>query len=518
MRFDPFRLAAAAGVILLSSDFLIAGGDQTNARGLGMAQAVVASSRGLESIGSNPSNLALPLTGNTRGYVCRAVSHDTTFRYRNLFNIDTVVIVSVSHDSLVVVRRSPPTVTLSLLPATARLESNALTAEIYTEHFTRRGRGSLQDPEYLTDAEKTTILGLLSDNFVHLELDAGVRLFGIAYNNDAIGAVALTVTDRASVNVDLPKDYLRFTFFGLDTLGSSYDFRGTNLRGWYLREYAVSYAHILPNVLPGRDFSVGVSLKLVHGFAGVFTDRFNAEFSNTVERDGATGGIQNYSLRGLADIRIVRSTSATFSTGKLALFPAPAGRGLGLDIGLSAEIVPAVRLAASLVDLGSIRWFSGTRLTGANGTVEVTNPASSAQADQVVHAINWVDTTIGEFTTSLATSVRVGGAIQVDRLALMHWIPGCWLITVECRKDLNQSPGNSPHPHYAIGSEYRPLGWLPLRTGFSYTRARRVRWSAGVGLDLGVLSIDLGTENVKLLSRQGDYDLVSGSIAVTARL
>ena len=78
--------------------------------------------------------------------------------------------------------------------------------------------------------------------------------------------------------------------------------------------------------------------------------------------------------------------------------------------------------------------------------------------------------------------------------------------------------GNSLHSWHAIGFEYRPLVWLPLGTGFSYTQADRIRWSAGAGLDFGVFGIDLGTENVRLLSNQGDYDLISAGIAMTAAL
>jgi len=51
------------GSVLLGATLLIAAaahaGDQTNIRGLGMARATTASSRGLDAVGVNPANLAL---------------------------------------------------------------------------------------------------------------------------------------------------------------------------------------------------------------------------------------------------------------------------------------------------------------------------------------------------------------------------------------------------------------------------------------------------------------------------
>ncbi|HTO94863.1 MAG TPA: hypothetical protein VMM80_10805, partial [Bacteroidota bacterium] len=47
-------------ILLLCAAAAARAGDGTNIRGLGMARATTASSRGLDAVGINPANLALP--------------------------------------------------------------------------------------------------------------------------------------------------------------------------------------------------------------------------------------------------------------------------------------------------------------------------------------------------------------------------------------------------------------------------------------------------------------------------
>ncbi len=501
--------------LVSGSSSLVAGDEHASIVGLGMARTFVALSRGLEAIGTNPSNLTLPDKGKAFDWIHRTVTHDSVIVTRDSSGNETTQTIQVTHDTLVAIRRTPSAVTFTLLPSFGfSLRTDFVNYNIYKTYFTGNDTGGSR---YLNDDDKNNILGIFPSGIAETHADVDLRLFGLTIHNNFLGDIGFTVTDRAAMNFDLPRDYLRFFFFGLDSSGSTYNLSGTNVRAWYLREYAVSYARRLPFV-PIKDFSFGFSVKEIQGYAVVLTDKYNATFGNQVVRDSA-GNITNYVLNGSFDSRVLSAQSDNFnSKTTFTPFPKPAGTGIGVDLGVNGEIMRGIRVGASIVDIGSINWTANTRQLVASTTIHMTNPSASDQTDSLKTAFKGKDTLADAFSTPLPTVLRLGAAIQVDNLPFISWFPGQWLIACEYAQGFNNSPGNTTRARFSAGTEYRPVSILPLRTGFSIGGIDRFNWAAGFGLDLGVWNLNFGTENIGVLFSPNSFQQASFGMSMVFRI
>jgi hypothetical protein len=501
--------------VLLSPLTLFAGGERASVAVVSLGRVGVASSRGLEAIGTNPANLTLPHRGHNVVKTVISVTHDTLTLASDSLSVNTI---SVTHDSLIPMRNMPPAVSFQLPPFGIgfNLGTDLINFDIYEEYFTGipdvNGDGK-REPRYIDEMDKEKILELFPSGIAETHFDLDIRLFGLTVHNDWLGDIGLTMTDRISANFNLPKDYARFALNGLDSLGSTYDLSGTSVNAWYLREYALSYARNFPKLFLLKNFSAGVGFKLIHGYAAISTQYYNGTFGNTLLPNGS------YSLDGNINFSLTRSTSDNFNgEGSFSPFPKPAGNGFGVDVGVAADVYQGIRAAASMIDIGTINWTANTKETYASASFSFRNPAFSSESDSLEKLFKGYDTTYREFSTTLATASRVGVAVQVDQLPFFTSFPGHLMITVEYHQGFNSSPGNTTRARLGVGMEYRPIVWFPLRTGISIGGQDRFNWAAGFGFDFGGFNLNLGTENIGILTSPSAYDQLSFGMGMTFRI
>ena len=524
-----YRRHFALLLIVMIAQFFVsaqlrAGNEGHNIAGISMARAFVASARGLEAIGTNPANLTLPYKGSAFEYKLERLTRDSLVEKSDSAGHTTYDVIQVKYDTLILTRETPPTVSFTLLPSFSfDFRTDFINYDIYNQYFTGvdDGTGNFVS-RHLTDDDKNSILGLFPSGLAETHSNFDLRIFGLTIHNDFLGDIGLSITDHAAFNLDIPKDYLSIWLFGLDTLGSSYDLSGTNIRAWYLREYALTYARNLPMVKFVKDFSAGFSFKIVHGYAVVMTDKYNATFGSHIGPNSIP------TLDGNIDFRILRSQSDNFpqfhnSVGtvdqqqqsSMSPFPTPAGTGFGVDLGVAGEIFNGIRAAISITDIGSINWTANTMQTVGSKTFHMTNPTGGSQSDTLKDALNGKDTTADAFSMPLPTSMRIGAAIHVDEL---FWWPGHMLVSIEYQQGFNTSPGNTTHPRLAVGAEWRLIPFLPLRSGVSFGGADRFNWAAGFGLDFGGFAWNFGTENIALVATPHSYQQLSFGMSMMVRI
>jgi hypothetical protein len=455
------------GIILLATVLLIPfftakshAGDGFNVAGLSMGRNFVASSRGLEAIGTNPANLALG-DGNR--------------------NVSFTII--------------PP---LSL-----SIRSDFIDYDVYNEYFTGQpdtAGGSERVGKHLTAADKERVLSIFPSGIAETHMDLDFRVFGLTIYSDYLGSFGLAWTERVAFNFDLPRDLARVFLEGLDSLGSTYNLGGTSFRGWWLRELSLSYARKIPDLAFAKDIAAGIGIKLIQGYAYTGTDNYSGSFGNEPIRDGA-GNIAGYRLVGNMNFRQVRAGIDAFErkSEDITPFPSPAGSGLGFDLGVTGEVLPGIRAALSITDIGSITWRLNTREIVGRGAFMMTDVTKKSEQDSLKNAFKGKEGPTGEFSTPLATSMRIGGSVQLDETGWTSWFPGAMLVAVEYHQGFNDSPGNSTRPRVSLGAEYRPIGFLPLRSGISIGGIDRFHWAMGFGLDFTYFTFDLGTGNIGAL-------------------
>lgn len=439
----------------------VLGGERANIRGMGMARTFVVSSRGLDAVGINPANLA---------------ASDST------------------------------TVTFGFLPLGVHVGSDFLDYRLYTTYFTGVETDSGRVGRYLTEQDKQDILNSFTDPVANTNGELETRLLGITYRIEGIGAGAFTVTDHVGAFATVPRDYLQFILYG-NPIGSSYRFNDTKVQASWTREYALSVGGNL-RIRFLKSVAAGAAVKLVHGFGYYEVQRFNTSLATDAHAT-LTGSVDFLSRRAGIDPSAARFLAA------YKLFPAVAGKGLGFDLGVRGEVNEFLSAGLSITDIGSIRWNHDTEEKFADTTLVVDDPLNEAQRSTIETVVKGRARATGQFSTALPTTLRMGVALQVDELPGMEGMPGELLLELNYNQSLVETPFTSTNPRVSLGAEYKPLSWLPLRSGVSFGGTDGMNLALGVGVDLSMFEFEIASENVTWLLVPNSFS--RGSVAVGTR-
>ena len=445
-------------------------GDRSSVRGIGMARTVNGISRGIDALGINPANLALP---------------DRT------------------------------TGSIALFPFGMQISSDLVPYEIYQEYFTgvpladgRRGA------RHLSDEDKRRIISEMKNGLGTTRMDFELMLFGLSVGIKPGLGFGFSVKEHIGAAIVLPSDYFQFFFFGLDSAGSHYSFDGTSVSGRWWREYNFSAGfEVAPPIKDVDRLFAGIGVKIVHGFGVVETARYRASLVNAVS------GVNQYRADFSLDY-LMRRSGVDFlnekSKGEVTLFPQPAGTGIGFDIGIAAE-VQGMSVHLALSNVGSIRWKRNIVETFGSYDQSIDDPFTQANRDTVETAVRGRNRPGGDFSTPLPASLRLGFVAASGRLPWLEVVPGDIEFAFDYTQGLNNSLGNTTRPRFSAGMEYRIIPLLPLRTGISLGGGDKFRWAAGFGLDFYAVSFDVATENLGMIFFPNDLTMLSVAAGLKIR-
>lgn len=284
----------------------------------------------------------------------------------------------------------------------------------------------------------------------------GARMAQIAfegYRSDYFDLLVLATGDTVVNYANMSADSLAMVVLGVATepqlLGRVLD--GTRIGATWYREYNFSYGrHLVRN--DGFELHAGVGLKYLVGI-GIIDVR---------AENGSISGFSSLSdVFGIDHERLERRPGARLTTSDL-FFPQAAGRGFGVDLGLSALIDGQWKIGAALTNLGSITW-DGQVYTVSNGSLV---DLASAGLDNYALVDNLADfvTDAGILTweqgrarkVPLASTARIGVGRQFGRWAEV----GADLVL-----PLNEEPGSLQSALFGVGGDVRPVSWLQLSAG-----------------------------------------------------
>jgi hypothetical protein len=255
-----------------------------------------------------------------------------------------------------------------------------------------------------------------------------------------------------------------------------------------------------------QSLSAGVALKLVHGFCHFEIDRFDTRLLTGT--DGVLQGSIDVHGRVSGSEPLRGSSEASFQ-----MFPAPAGTGFGIDLGIASTVNDYLRVGVSITDIGTVTWSGNVDEIVSKGSIYLDDPLSESQRDSVENAVMG-ETRPGEaFTTSLPTSFRVGAAVE------LHKIPGLkrffwreWTFACDYNQGMVESAGGAAIGRLSMGLEFRPWKFLPLRTGVSFIGADGFNFAFGFGLHSGAFDFDLASEHLNYMLN--GESLSHGSVAL----
>ncbi len=443
-----------------------ASGERANIRGVGMGGTYVATSRGMDAVGINPANLGLPDDG---------------------------------------------TVTFSIAPLGVHVGSDFLTYGMYTDYFTGMETDSGRVGRYLTDADKKTILGSFPGGVGRISADIDARLFGLTVKLGDLGTVALTATEHVAAYGTIPSQYAEFLFYG-NPPGSSYDFGQTRGAAIWSREYALSYGRKLPEFGFLTSLYGGIAIKLVHGYAYYELTRFNNQLSTST--DGILNGTIDVVGRSSRVSMLMDSEKSGFTP-----FPAPAGSGIGLDIGFSGGINEFMLAGVSVTDIGSLNWTGNVEENTSQATIRVDDPLRSSQRDSIQNAVKGSTHPGASFSTHLPTTIRLGVALELHKVRfLKSLIFGEMTLGCDYNQGLYEVPGSTNLGRVSLGLEYKPWGFLPIRTGVSFGGVDRSNFALGFGFHVGLIDLDFASDNLEWIFSQRNFMSASASVGMRFRI
>lgn len=361
-------------------------------------------------------------------------------------------------------------VTLGFLEANASLFAKGVTSQQMRD-FIFKGNT-------LTPSDKAQAADLFANN--NISANVNIMLCGIAIQSDKLGGFGFSINDVVRSNGNLapnfttyafagglspqyfdtlilengnrvannPNDYyLNDAFIGVDSSVSSRGvsmnqvMNGSAIKAQYYRTFNFSYGReVFRNEV--FNISVGAGLKYVLGYY----------YMNVESKDGVVKGqvADNPTFSALSEALNVPTASTSGNS-----FISPQGHGFGFDLGVTAEIYDKIKIGASLVNIGSVKYTSN----------------AYTLKDTVVHTVDYDASTGGaikgtafwkkeeSFKAKLPTMLRLGASVALFEKRVE--IGGDIIVP------LNSEAGNLNTSIVALGGDFYLKRWIKLSSGAS---------------------------------------------------
>jgi hypothetical protein len=376
----------------------------------------------------------------------------------------------------------------------------------YTEYLTVNYTDIVN---FFTDVNSTLEFkqNVLPEEETNVNFDFEIKWLSFNYASPLAGAFNFTVADKVNLTsvVSGKDEFLNFT----TTSNSNGSYNINNFRleqkessAWWIRKYSAGYAKQFDfdpkSVI--RSIAIGFSAAFVHGFGSITTSRINL-VGDTWGISSVNGVNHIDSIRG-ASSHFIQSSSTDLFRGygdgrrtRFSLFPDPAGKGYSFDFGVALRITDKINIAASVTDLGKIKWDYNTFVSNDNNpfvyydfNVNENDPVYNAFLNDL-KGTNTRDSNI-VFETDMPTKYRAGISVKPVEMFLIEFN---WM------NEKSIIPGRENQNLYSLGAELVPVSFIPLRAGISYGRNDEFNISLGAGIRLLHFSMDAGVYGLNQL-------------------
>ena len=276
--------------------------------------------------------------------------------------------------------------------------------------------GSVTADEFLSGMPDAARLGY---NFDETLMALGFRLFG--------GYFSFGVSLHSSTTFSMPKGFFEFAKKGVQNGG--YSFSGLELNTMNYAATTVGYSHEL-----FKGFRVGVNAKYLLGLAhaNILVDKLNLEFSDQrwmLESHAQAQAALLCETRVQMDENNV-ITGADLALGNEDLISLLPSDGYAIDLGFVYDmkaIIPGLKISASVVDLGHIKWrymmtgesrdakveYTGLGDIDYNNAEDVVNAELERLADDAMKLTEFTYNGSSEVKTGLNTTVYLGAEYNI---------------------------------------------------------------------------------------------------------
>jgi hypothetical protein len=465
--------------------------DRSNAKGLGMSTACVVSSTGLDAYGINPANYYFrrrepKIEINSAAYKLKQSTKEQ-------YNSANKPLWQISIANLGGGYGSDK----SLDFYTTYLNYLSIRRETFANRFLN------------LDSVFNFRQNVLPDKNTQVNYDFELKWLSLTYQTPKTGAINFTISDKVGLNTNVLNKDESFPYPSIRYgTGGSYDILNADLHlaeaiAWWIRKYTIGYAQQYQNEGFIKNFTVGFSASLVHGFgnviiynSGIKMDTYGIRRDQTGNHIDSVKGKQNfYSLQSLTGLfqDYIDGAETHFN-----FFPRPAGKGYSFDIGINLQLGENVWIAASVTELGFIKWDYNTLINKDTNDFYYENfyvLTEDPVYNQFVNDLDGLDTryTGQPYKTDMPTKYRAGIMFKpTEELSVeLDWMKG-----------LNDLPSNSTRDKVSLGAEYYVTDKIPLRTGISIGGYESFNFSVGAGYTYKNFTVDIASSNMNVLWNQ----------------
>ncbi len=309
--------------------------------------------------------------------------------------------------------------------------------------------------KFLTDGDKQDILNSIPADGLSLDLLAEASALNFSVSNFAV-----TYKGYAASSINLDRDPFELLLYG-NAVMREVSLSNSRSEGYGIADASLSYGRAIQK-WQGGEFAVGASFHYLRGLA----------YQKILESDGG----------------VVTTDTGFVGSGSLLMRTALGGSGFATDLGVSVRFEENWYFSAAWQNAYSkLIWDNETEemlFTFDMQPITIDAMADSAESDSLVTSS---DTTysVDAFGSTLPSVFKLGLARKYHN---MIW-------SVDWAQGFANRPGQGVNPRISAGFEYKPLGFLPLRTGFGFGGDQGTVYSFGFGLHFGPFNFDLGLAN-----------------------
>ncbi len=332
-------------------------------------------------------------------------------------------------------------------------------------------------------------------------IDAGMTLnilnFGFRFKEKNF--LTFGVNEKFMIVGNLPKDLFSLVLFGTDsTRTKSYDLSKLGISSTMYTEFSVGYSRVIND-----KWTVGGKAKYLMG---------QANFSTDFEKLKVKAGLDEWQIKGSGKIRaslpdvvdIPISEDNTVDYGHITTdfgkFSADdiftSNWGLGLDLGVTYNVLPCLQLSAAVTDLGFIRWNSNTTTAQVAGGYTFNGFDYGIDGDidgkwnqikeDFENAFN-KDANHDHYTTFLSTRLNVGAEYNVwdNRFGL-----GLLSSTLFYNKNIMTE--------LTASANLRPFNWLSTTVSYTILNGQYNTFGAGLQFRLAPWNMFIAVDRIPL--------------------
>ncbi len=341
--------------------------------------------------------------------------------------------------------------------------NNSFSYNTYQDYFVTNGKEN-----YWDQGKKKSFLDLIPDDGWKISNDIDVNIMGLAFNNFALAIHPVAFGEVQNTQI---KNILNLVLYGDDiTRDYALDYPNIMQGSMFSAvEVSLGYAYPIPikKYVPDISFmSVGIGINYYMGLGVMQIENSEAHVKRTQFDNYETIETQAYNK-----VRVAYAEDAT-----------PAGKGRSYNLGVSGLYKNQWFVSLSFMNIGGkINYSINTERLLIEDTHQITIyrdvDSSSTTFD---HSVD-TTLTIDDFSTGVPSYMRLGVA---------YYFKKNLVFTSEWKQGLNKAFGNSTTPRLGFGVQYKPLWWLPLRSGVSFGGSTGFLMGLGFGLDFHYISLD----------------------------